>query len=341
MKSEGVKKTRKLTIYKRYFYDADCYQKGTTQDVHGIQVHSTGANNPLLHRYVQPDDGRIGPNKYGNSHNRPGGDVCASAYIGKQTDGTVAVYQALPWNYRCWLSGNADKGNANKLGYIGYEICEDALTDWNYFDAAVLGVAVNLTAYLCNLYALPVDMVRDHAELHAMGIASNHGDITKWLKRFGLTMDNFRAAVQEAMNEGVEAVYIDCDHSEIEPDAPVLYPAEVTSSGAYLNLRKSKSTSSISLKKMYRGTVVDVLDDSNPVWWKVRCEGVTGYAMSASEKGETWLKPLAVSDDPGDDPGEDLRDGPLYEVTVYGLTWAEAVYLLETYENANAVETNG
>lgn len=330
--------TRKLTIYKRIFYNADCYTKGTVQQNSGVQVHSTGANNPYLHRYVQPDDGRIGPNKYSNSHNRPGGDVCASAYIGKQSDGTVAVYQALPWNYRCWLSGNADKGNANRLGYAGFEICEDGLTDWAYFEAAVLGAAVNLTAYLCNLYGVGVDKVRDHAELHSMGIASNHGDITKWLKRFGLTMDNFRAAVQEALNEGVEAVYIDCDQTKQEDQQTALYPAQVTSTGQYLNLRAARSTAAKSLKKMYRGMLVDVYDDSDPVWWKVSCEGVTGYAMRASEKGEAWLTPITL-DPPNED--EPLNSLTTYAVTIYGLDAATATYLLETYPNATAVETNG
>lgn len=118
-----------LTIYRRLFYSADCFTKGTKQTSIGVQVHSTGCNNPWLHRYVQPDDGRIGVNKYGNSHNRAGITTCASAYIGKQSDGTVAIYQALPWDYRCWLSGSGAKGNANRLGYIGFEVLEDGHKD--------------------------------------------------------------------------------------------------------------------------------------------------------------------------------------------------------------------
>ena len=93
---------RQLIIYRRFFTNADCYTRGTKQTSVGVQVHSTGANNPYLKRYVQPDDGRLGKNTNGNSHNRKGLNVCASAYIGKLADGTVAVYQTLPWNYRCW-----------------------------------------------------------------------------------------------------------------------------------------------------------------------------------------------------------------------------------------------
>ena len=49
----------------------------------GIVVHSTGANNSELRRYVQPDDGNIGVNAYGNSVNRADHRVIAHAYIGK------------------------------------------------------------------------------------------------------------------------------------------------------------------------------------------------------------------------------------------------------------------
>ena len=132
--SEG----RKLTIYRQFFTQSDCYQADDTSKFRGVQVHSTGSDNPFLWRYVQPDDGRLGVNKNGNSHNRPGGDVCASAYIGKLKDGTVAVYQALPWDTRCWISGKGRCGNANKVGFIGFEICEDDLNSESYFHAAVM-----------------------------------------------------------------------------------------------------------------------------------------------------------------------------------------------------------
>lgn len=326
---------RKLTIYKRLFYQADCYTRGTKQQNSGVQVHSTGANNPYLHRYVGPDDGRIGPNKYNNTHNRPGLTVCASAYIGKMADGTVAVYQALPWDNRCWLSGSSTKGNANKLGYAGFEVCEDGLTDAAYFQTAVMGAAVDLTAYLCNLFGVGVEKVRDHSELHSMGVASNHGDITSWLKKFGFTMNDFRDRVNAAIQEGVEVTYIDCDAPE--PPVEPLYYAEVTSTGSYLNLRRSKSKSSDSLKKLYKGTIVEVLNDEDSVWWMVRSEDVTGYAMHVGDKGETWLTPVNAPEEPEDDQAPALT----FTVTINGLDWATAAYLVETYPGATAVETNG
>lgn len=322
---------RELTIYRRLFYNADCYTKGTKQKNTGVQVHSTGANNPYLHRYVGPDDGRIGPNKYNNTHNRPGLSVCASAYVGKMADGTVAVYQALPWDNRCWLSGNADKGNANRLGYAGFEICEDNLKDEAYFRKAVMEVSVNLTAHLCTLFGVGIDQVRDHAELHAMGIASNHGDITKWLKMYGLKMDDYRAEVLAALNEGVRVTYVDCDTNPA-PETPsepetALYTATVTSTGTYLNLRRSKSKSSDSLKKLYRGAAVEVLDDADPFWWKVRSENVTGYAMAVdTDTGARWLTK------PDEKPAS-------FTVVIPGLDAATATVLLETYPGAYSMDS--
>lgn len=212
--------THKLTIYRLFFTESDCYKKGARIRPCGVQVHSTGANNPWLKRYVGPDDGRLGPNPNGNTHNRPGGNVCASAYIGKLQDGTVAVYQTLPWNYKCWLSGSGPNGNANNLGYIGFEICEDNCENREYFDQAVRGAGVLLTAYLCQMMGVepwtvvldtpsgPACAVMDHAELHRVGLASNHGDIGLWLRNFGYTFEDFRQWVFDAQKEGVSVTYI-------------------------------------------------------------------------------------------------------------------------------------
>ena len=41
----------------------DCCRRGTPLVPRGVMVHSTGANNPYLRRYVQPDDGELGKNR--------------------------------------------------------------------------------------------------------------------------------------------------------------------------------------------------------------------------------------------------------------------------------------
>lgn len=347
---------RKLTIYKRYFYESDCYNGGHKQPPMGVQVHSTGANNPYLRRYVGPDDGRIGKNKYKNYSNRPGTTVCASAYIGKMADGTVAVYQSLPWNYRCWLSGSGNNGNANKLGYIGFEICEDDLKDKAYFQKAVMETSVNLTAHLCTLMGVtPYTVVKsfaqgdalavmDHKELHALKLASNHADIRHWLVKYGLTMDDYRAAVQAAMEEGVEVEYIDCDAVE-DISLPALYTAIVTPSGSYLNIRASKSVNSTSLWKLHKGDKIDVLDDTDPNWWRVRyADDVVGYAMT-NKNGNIWLKKdqpeQAVEKPPEKPPEVPVQPESTWTVTIHGLSKEEAEKLSNAYSDVECVETVG
>lgn len=174
----------------------DCYRQGKTIVPQGIMVHSTGANNPWLRRYVGPDDGLLGENQYGNHWNRPGLAACVHAFIGRRADGTVDTYQTLPWNYRGWHCGRS--GNDT---HISFEICEDGLADEDYF-RQTYQAAVDLAANLCRLYGLDplaAGVVVDHAEGSALGIASSHSDIGHWWRRFGVQMEDFRQAVAQAM----------------------------------------------------------------------------------------------------------------------------------------------
>lgn len=174
----------------------DCYKAGEKIDVKGIMVHSTGANNPYLKRYL-PDDGRIGKNQYGNHWNtaRPDGrKVCVHAFIGKLADESIATYQTLPWNYRGWHAG----GSANNT-HIGFEICEDGLADREYFNA-VYREAVELSAYLCKEYGLTEKNIICHCEGCKKGIASNHGDVMHWFTKHGKSMDTFRADVKNILS---------------------------------------------------------------------------------------------------------------------------------------------
>lgn len=178
----------------------ECYQRGNRMTPHGIMVHSTGANNPNLRRYVQPDDGYLGVNKYGNDWNqyRPADrQVCVHAFIGRLASGMVATYQTLPWDYVGWHGGSI----ANK-SYIGFEICEDDLTGEQYF-ADVYREATELTAMLCDLYGInPLGdgNVICHAEGFQRGIATNHADVLHWFPKHGKSMDDFRHDVFEIVN---------------------------------------------------------------------------------------------------------------------------------------------
>lgn len=175
-----------------------CYKAGRKITVKGIMVHSTGANNPNLKRYVGPDDGLLGKNQYNNHWNtyHPGGrEVCVHAFIGKLKDGTIATYQCLPWNHRGWHAG----GSANNT-HIGFEICEDDLTDGTYFKK-VYQEAVELCAYLCKQYGLTEKDVICHSEGYRQGVASNHGDVMHWFPKHGKSMDTFRADVKALLTE--------------------------------------------------------------------------------------------------------------------------------------------
>lgn len=191
-----------MNLRKLIFTNNACYKAGRTIVPKGIMVHSTGANNPWLKRYVGPDDGVLGKNQYNNHWNqdKPGGrEVCVHGFIGKLADGAIATYQTLPWNHRGWHAG----GKANDT-HIGFEICEEGLTDASYF-SAVYKEAVELCAHLCRMYNF--DPMKDgviigHYEGYKRGIASNHGDPANWFPKHGKSMDSFRAAVKAALTGG-------------------------------------------------------------------------------------------------------------------------------------------
>ena len=84
-----------LTIKPCILTQNDCYRKGRYIRPRGVMVHSTGAANPYLRRYLSPDDGRLG--EPSSRHwNQGGVGACVHAMIGKTADGSVAVYQTRP-----------------------------------------------------------------------------------------------------------------------------------------------------------------------------------------------------------------------------------------------------
>lgn len=204
-----------MNLNKLYLTKNDCYKAGNKISVKGIMVHSTGANNPWLKRYL-PDDGKIGINQNGNHWNTPtpdGKKVCVHGFIGKLADGTVATYQTLPWNYRGWHAG----GSANNT-HIGFEICEDGLNDATYFNA-VYKEAVELCAYLCKEYGLTEKNIICHSEGYKKGIASNHGDVMHWFPKHGKSMDTFRADVKALLNkEDTEMEQLKKDVAQLKKD---------------------------------------------------------------------------------------------------------------------------
>jgi N-acetylmuramoyl-L-alanine amidase len=187
--------------------DNDCFRIKRGIKPKGVMVHSTGADNPTLRRYVQPVKGgdgdyaalmaQLGRNKNGNHWNRPGLDVCVHGFIGQLADGSVASVQTLPWTHRGWHAGTGTSGGSANNTHISFEICEDGLADPAYFKL-VYREAVELTAHLCQVCGL--DPLADgvvicHSEGYRRGVASGHADVEHWFPRHGKSMDDFRADV--------------------------------------------------------------------------------------------------------------------------------------------------
>src|SRR5574343_76879 len=191
-----------MEIRKQILTKNNCYKAGVPMTPKGVLWHSTGANNPKLSRYV-PDDGNLGPNKYNNHWDqpRPGNrDVCVHAFIGKDKNGEVQIYQTLPFDMRCWGAGKGKKGSAND-SYIQFEICEDKLDDKEYFNQ-VYKAGVWFTAEMVKRYNIDVNSISiiDHSGAYKLGIASNHGDVMKWFKIYNKTMNDVIEDVKKLLN---------------------------------------------------------------------------------------------------------------------------------------------
>lgn len=203
-------------------YNNNCYKTGAYITPTHIVLHSTGANNPTIKRYVQPHDSQttgmaeynpnktytreqmmnlLGKNQYNNDWNRGGLSVCVHAFIGKLADGSIATVQTLPWKMRPWGCGAGAKGSYNNSG-IQFEICEDDHSSEAYCKATYKEAA-ELCAMLCKTYNIPVDNIVSHYEAYKKGYGSAHTDPENWWPKFGLTMDGFRNTVKGLLGQAV------------------------------------------------------------------------------------------------------------------------------------------
>lgn len=213
-----------------------CYKGTTTMEVKGVLWHSTGANNPTLKRYVQPSDNALdkekmlellGVNKYKNDWNHIERQAGLNCWIGKLADGTVTTVQTMPWNYKPWGCGSGSKGSCNS-GWIQFEICEDALTDEQYFNA-VYQEACEITAYLCQMFnidpkgtvnhnGVTVPTILCHQDAYKLKLGSNHGDVLHWFPKHGKTMDDVRNDVAALLATAEPEVK---EEEEVTPPAAV------------------------------------------------------------------------------------------------------------------------
>ena len=197
-----------------------CY-KGTYEFTpKGVLWHSTGANNPYIMRYVQPDDNAsnrqellniIGVNQNHNDWNHQYVQAGLNFWIGKLKDGTVSTVQTMPFNFRPWGCGSGWAGSCNNT-HIQFEICEDGLQDKDYANA-VYKEACEMTAYLCKRYGIDplgvttcngitVPTIIDHDGSYRYGLGGGHVDIQHWFpKLIGKNLDDIRKDVYKLMHE--------------------------------------------------------------------------------------------------------------------------------------------
>lgn len=190
-----------MKIIESFLTNNSCYKLGQKMTVRGLMLHSIGTPQPSADVFaIRWDD--------------PAKEVCTHGMI----DGNTGdVWQFLPWDVCGWHAGGA----ANKT-HIGVEMCEPDCIKYKSNSATftvkesdlpnakniairTYNSAVELFAFLCKTYALdPLadGVIIGHAEGHARGIASNHGDPEHLWRQLGLsyTMDTFRAAVANAVN---------------------------------------------------------------------------------------------------------------------------------------------
>ncbi|MBR5786612.1 MAG: N-acetylmuramoyl-L-alanine amidase [Clostridia bacterium] len=195
-----------LNIIKAYAVKNLCYISAQKMVPKGIVVHSTGANNPYLKRYVDAPE-NVGVNQYGNHWNMAmpeGRKVCVHAFIGYDKNKQISIAELLPLNICCWGVGRGKKGSYNyNPAYIQFEICEDNLADKKYYDD-VFKVAAEYCAELCRKYGIQTENIVSHYEAYHLGYGCNHGDPEYWMKKFGETMGDFRNRVSEILKSNVD-----------------------------------------------------------------------------------------------------------------------------------------
>ena len=294
-----------MNLHKLIFTENACYKAGKKITVKGIMVHSTGANNPNLRRYVGPDDGLLGVNQYNNHWNtyHPGGrEVCVHGFIGKLKDGTIATYQTLPWDHRGWHAG----GSANNT-HIGFEICEDGLTDSTYF-GKVYQEAVELCAHLCKLYGLTEKDIICHSEGYRKGIASNHGDVMHWFPKHGKSMDTFREAVRLLLAEQDTPAETEPETNDTE--SAVKYPEKLTT--GYYRVRKSWADKKSQVGAYRILANAKTAADKNPGTYVFTNDGVAIYPAEEHTEEPYRIHTVVKGDTLWDIAKKYLGDGSRY-----------------------------
>lgn len=190
-----------LKFYQQLATNNPCYKKcGNRAKTTHLILHSTGADNPDLKRYVTPDDGHLGKNPYNNGWNNANSDTLVHAVIGKNKKGVIEAYQIAPWTKKVYGCGSGKNGSGNDFA-IQVEMCEDQTLGASYAKE-VYAVAVKLFAHLCKAYNISPDNIWSHFEANKKGYASAHVDPEHWWTGVNafLSMVGFRNDVKALLD---------------------------------------------------------------------------------------------------------------------------------------------
>lgn len=182
-------------FYQTFATYATAYKQGIKIAPKGILIHSTGAQNPALKRWVN-DPVHLGVNPNDNYFSGKNDDrqVCPHAVFGLDKDNRYTIEQILPYDVRCWGCGSGKNGSYN-VSHIQIEIAEPYdMEDEDYFYSAMKSVA-EWCADLMLMYPEIKD-ITTHAEAAQRGYASNHGDPVHWWIMHKYSIQDFRAEVE-------------------------------------------------------------------------------------------------------------------------------------------------
>lgn len=260
-----------MEIIQAYMTNNRSYIRNRSINPVGILVHSTGAENRNLKRYVNSPE-RLGKNTNNNHWDKTAATKSMHAFIGYDKDKNIIVAETLPQDRACWGCGGGKKGSYNydPHAYLQFEICQGSNTDKKYYWEAI-HVAEEYCAHLCRKYGWSVANITSHKEAAKAGYASNHGDPQKWMRYFGDDMDKFRARVAARLNG-----------SETPTDAPVVKDEQIPApeAGKATAGENGGKTVMIEMKQL------KYLDKGNQVKTLQRLLNALGYDIGKDKNGK-------------------------------------------------------
>lgn len=157
----------------------------------GITLNPVGS---VLHETADPGATDEDEFNYFNSANRG-----ASAHAFVDYD---SITQTIPWNEQAWHAGPI----ANRTR-IGIELCHyDNESRFNEVWKRAVWLFAWVHVNIIKLTAITNDNLMSHAEVTQKWHESTHMDPISYFAQFGRTVDQFRAAVQQEINNMISPV---------------------------------------------------------------------------------------------------------------------------------------